>query len=169
LFDAMPGLPVPFRRERLRQALPFLALTLAIFALDQVTKGLVAAGLEVGESFPREGLVKLTHVTNTGAAFGILRDQSAFLTFTGVLALAVLFLYLWHPGQRRPLFQVALALLLGGAAGNLADRLRLGYVIDFIDLPRWPAFNIADSAIVTGIALLALLLALGGEREAQHG
>ena len=134
---------------------------MAIFALDQVSKGLVAAALDVGQSFPEDGWVKITHVTNTGAAFGLFRGQSAMLTFTAGIAIVALLFYFSQPGHRRSLFQLALALLLGGAAGNLTDRLRLGYVVDFIDLPRWPEFNIADSSIVIGITLLALLLALG--------
>ncbi|MBI3286738.1 MAG: signal peptidase II, partial [Chloroflexi bacterium] len=116
------------------------------------------------------GFFSLTLISNTGAAFGTLRDQGTFLTLLAVVVVVGILLY-----QRQLSAQSAwggwlrtsLGLQLGGAAGNLADRLRLGYVVDFLDFyvvdPRgvgyhWPAFNLADSAIVLGVAFLAYLL-----------
>lgn len=154
-------------RSRRRDA-ALLALAVAVFALDQLTKFLVRQTLSPGESFPEGWWVNITHVTNTGAAFGILQGQTVLLIFSSLVGLvAILFYYLWPPRQW-PYLWVTLGLVLGGAAGNLIDRLRLGHVTDFIQFPHYPAFNVADSAIVIGIAFLALLL-LVGRQEASPG
>jgi signal peptidase II len=104
--------------------------------------------------------LRFTYVENRGAAFGLLQDQTAFFVFVGVLVVGVIaasYRYLPRSGIR---LHLALGLQLGGAIGNLVDRIRQGYVVDFVDFGYrsnwWPVFNVADSAIVVGVALLAL-------------
>jgi len=111
------------------------------------------------------GLFRLTHVHNTGAAFGLFQGQSFPLTIVGLVSVAfillyALFLYRQFPLLDNRLGKSALGLILGGAVGNLTDRLRFGYVTDFIDVGIWPAFNIADSAITVGTIILACSLLL---------
>jgi signal peptidase II len=150
-----------------RRDLLFLSLTVAVIALDQLTKHLVRAFIDPGETFPEGWAVRFVNVSNTGAAFGILQNQGAFLVITSLIGVvAIVLYYLYPPFEHWPM-TVALALILGGAIGNLSDRIRLGEVTDFIDFPHYPAFNVADSSIVVGVAVLAVLLALGLPRGAH--
>jgi len=144
----------------------YLWIVGAIAALDQVAKALVDRYLELHESRTIvEGLARLTHVQNRGAAFGILSDadlpyQSVLFSVVSVIALGAIAVYAWKLPDASRLPQTALALIMGGAVGNLIDRMRLGYVIDYVDVywgrHHWPAFNVADSAISIGVALLVL-------------
>jgi signal peptidase II len=138
----------------------------AIVLLDQGTKALVARSLDLHEYVPIvDGFLSLSHVRNRGAAFGLLSDwdipyQSAVLAVLSLCALvAIAFYFLRLPAAAR-LPRFALALVLGGAVGNLIDRARLGYVVDFVHVYwrryQWPDFNVADSAITVGVALLVL-------------
>ena len=152
--------------RRARRDLPFFLLAGAVFAFDQVTKAFVRDALAPGESWPSDGwLVKITHVTNMGAAFGILQGQGLFLTVTAVLAIGAIFFYYAFPPLEHGLLRLALALQLGGAAGNLIDRLRFGEVTDFIDFPRYPEFNVADSSITIGLAVIIGFLLLSERRR----
>jgi signal peptidase II len=132
----------------------------AVLALDQLTKHLVRATLERGEAFPESWPIRFVHVTNTGAAFGILQEQNAFLVITTVIGVAAILLYYWYPPFEHAVMTAAVGMILGGAIGNLSDRLRLGEVTDFIDFPHYPAFNVADSSIVVGVAVLVILFLL---------
>jgi signal peptidase II len=148
----------------------FLAITAVVVALDWVTKQVVVSRFALHESKPViDGLFNLVYVQNTGAAFGIGANSGSGLVPTlltvGAITifLAVALLAFRSPaGDLR--LQIGLHLILGGAIGNLADRIRLGYVIDFLDFfvtvggkaRHWPAFNVADSAICVGIGLLIL-------------
>jgi len=148
------------------------AIAVGILLLDQVTKALVVQYLPAQVSwnpFPFLGrLVTLTHVRNTGAAFGLLSGQSSLLTVIAVgVMVMILLLFRQLPHQRR-LIQLSLGLQLGGAAGNLIDRLRVGYVIDFIDFHFWPVFNVADSAIVIGVIILAYYLLFLVDKEQER-
>jgi signal peptidase II len=134
-------------------------LALVIIAFDQWTKAWVRDTIPVYTSWnPIEWLepyVTLTHVKNTGAAFGIL--QNANVLFIVIALAVVLLIVVYHRqlAQGSWLLTVAFGLQVGGAAGNLIDRLVRGYVTDFVDVRVWPIFNVADSAIVVGTALLA--------------
>ena len=151
--------PVPGRS-------PYLWIVGVIVALDQVTKALVDDFMTLHESRTIvEGLVRLTYVQNRGAAFGILSDaglpyQSLMFSVVSLLALLAIALYAWRMPVQSRLPQTALAMVMGGAVGNLLDRARLGYVIDYVDMywgpHHWPAFNVADSAITVGVALLVI-------------
>jgi signal peptidase II len=135
------------------------ALALAVVAADQATKALVRANIDIGN---RDGVfpgVELVHVRNRGVAFGLFADGGFVLVAIGA-ACVVALLAFFATHSRRPLVWLPTGLLLGGAAGNLIDRLQQGYVTDFIDLPLWPAFNLADSAITIGV--LSLLYVLEG-------
>lgn len=142
--------------DRLRRGLPFLLVAAAAFALDQLTKSVVRNNLALGESWPSEDwLVKITHGTNSGAAFAILQGQGAFLTVTAFIAIGAIILYFVFPPFEHGLLRLVLGLQLGGAFGNLSDRLRFGEVTDLISFPHYPAFNVADSSIVIGLVIIA--------------
>jgi signal peptidase II len=142
--------------RQLRRGGPFFLVAGFVFAFDQLTKAAIRGWLAVGDSWPSDDWpVKITHVTNTGAAFGILQDAGLFLTITAVIAIGAIVFYYLYPPLEHGLLRVAMGLLLGGAAGNLADRLHQGHVTDFIDFPRYPEFNVADSSIVIGLIIIA--------------
>jgi signal peptidase II len=142
----------------------FLPLTAGVLFLDQVSKSAVSSSLKMHEIKPIiHGLLNLTRVHNTGAAFGLLAGQPSILRtffFLGVslLAMGVVFWMLFRLPPEHKVEHVALSLIFGGALGNVIDRARLGEVIDFIDVYyrsfHWPAFNVADSAITIGVMLL---------------
>jgi signal peptidase II len=158
-------------RLRWRRDLLFFATAAVILALDQLTKHVVRATLERGEAFPESWPVRFVHVTNTGAAFGILQEQNVFLVVTTVVGVVAILVYYWYPPFEHAIMTVAVGMLLGGAIGNLSDRLRLGEVTDFIDFPRYPSFNVADSSIVVGVALLVILFLLrwpGGTHQQRQ-
>jgi len=145
---------------RLRRDAPFFLVVTAVFALDQFTKYLIRDRLSYGEAFPESGPVQLVHVTNSGAAFGMLQGQTLFLTVTTLLGLIAILLYYLYPPMEHGILRVALGLQLGGAVGNLADRIRVGEVTDFIKVPHWPAFNVADSSISVGVVAIVVFLTL---------
>lgn len=134
------------------QAAP-AALVCGIFALDRLTKIWTQRTLGPGESLPiLPDLLHLTYIKNTGAAFGLFRGSGVWLTLFSALSVLVLFVYLRRRGQRG--VPVGWLLVLAGAVGNLYDRAVYGYVVDMIDLRIWPVFNVADSAISAGVALV---------------
>jgi len=141
----------------------FLLTALLVVAADRLSKLWIRSNLLVGQSLPEAGFLRLTHVHNTGAAFGLFQGQSFPLTIVALVGIAVLLVYALFIYRRFPFLDnrlgiSALGLVLGGTVGNLIDRLRFGYVIDFIGVGIWPAFNIADSAIVVGVIILAYSL-----------
>jgi signal peptidase II len=138
------------------------ALALVIVGLDQLTKHLIRSGIPVGESNKFLPGIQLVHVRNTGVAFSLLAGGGTLVLVFTLAALAVLTGYLaWRP-ERRWLW-LPTGLLIGGAIGNLVDRLVNGAVTDFIKFPLWPAFNVADMSITFGV--LALLWVLEGPRS----
>lgn len=150
----------------MRRLAPYLAVLGTVVVVDQLTKWLLVRALEVHDYHPIiDGFLSLSHVHNRGAAFGVLSGASlpyqplllAALSFGAFLAIAFYF-YRLPDSARLP--RLALALVLGGAVGNLIDRLRLGHVIDFIHVywreHAWPDFNVADSAITVGVVLLII-------------
>ncbi|MEX2446770.1 MAG: signal peptidase II [Dehalococcoidia bacterium] len=137
-----------------RLRLPLAVAILAVL-LDQATKALVRLYLPFGESWP-EGwtLIRLARVENTGAAFGILQGAGGWLIVVTLVAIGAITFFLMTMPHRGRLFPLALSLILGGAVGNLIDRVRFGSVTDFIDPTHYPAFNLADSAIVVGVVTM---------------
>jgi len=146
-----------------RDPLPFLVLAV-VLVLDQLTKWLITSNMAAGESIPAEGFIRLTYVRNTGVAFGLFQDQGIILAIIPFLAVAAM-IWLYRSSPMPPiLMRAALGLQMGGAIGNLIDRLRLGFVVDFVDVGPWPVFNVADSSIVVGIAVLAWYFGTGRDR-----
>lgn len=128
--------------------------TLAVvLALDQATKQLAVAAIERGRSNDVFVGLELTNTRNTGVAFGFLQDRALIVGLLIAVALALLLGY-FALNAARPLLWLPVGMLLGGAIGNLADRVREGAVIDFIDPAWWPAFNLADASIVLGVLVL---------------
>jgi signal peptidase II len=124
-----------------------------VFLLDQYTKFLATQKLVLNQPLPAiKGVLYFTLVRNRGAAFGVLKNQIILFIFTSVFAIILICLNLKN--NKRPSYIIYLSLILGGALGNLIDRLFLGYVVDFLDFRIWPVFNIADSAITIGAILL---------------
>jgi signal peptidase II len=140
-----------------------------ILVLDQLTKWLIwntygPAGDQISSSV-LGGLLKFHFVRNTGSAFGLFQGQTAILTFATFIAIGFLVVFFLRNARESALVALALSLLVGGAIGNLIDRIRLGYVIDWIKLPNWPTFNVADSAITLGVVVLFVAIILGDMRE----
>lgn len=150
--------------------MPFLLLALMVLAIDQLSKYMIRTYFRLNESLPViRSVFHLTYVHNPGAAFGLLANNTwVFVGVTVLVAIIILVVYRYLPPDR-PLLRLALALMLGGALGNLIDRLRFGYVVDFLDLRIWPVFNLADMAIVIGVIILCwqLLLPAGEQGREQ--
>ena len=154
---------MPFKKSSGASLLPWLGLALVVILLDQFTKTLIVGNFSYGESRHVTDFFNVVRVHNTGAAFSFLAGASGWQRwfFVGLGAVAAAFI-VWmlrsHSGQK--LFSCALALILGGALGNVIDRLIHGYVVDFIQLhwagKSFPSFNLADSAITLGAILLIL-------------
>lgn len=126
------------------------------FLADQAAKAAVMAWLQPGQSvivIPH--VFSITYTRNPGAAFGILPNQTPFFILVTALLLAVMFAYLRRERDPAPAMAVGVGLALGGAIGNLADRVRWGTVVDFLDFHVWPVFNLADVALTAGVVLLA--------------
>ncbi len=131
---------------------------LAVVIADQVSKFLIVSSLGIGQSISViPGFFEFTYVANYGAAWGLLAGKTMYLIGLAVVLLILLFLYRKYCLKSREQL-IALALIFGGAIGNLIDRIRLGWVIDFFDFQVWPVFNIADMAIVAGSLLLIWFL-----------
>lgn len=155
-----------------RKYMILIAITFVLVALDQFTKILVHSSFELSQSIVIiENFFNLTYVRNQGAAFGFLGQMPSpyrEMIFLTLPPLAIVFiLVLLHSTPEREKLQIyALAMVCGGALGNYLDRLRFGYVIDFLDFHwyekyTWPAFNVADMAIVTGVGITALFIFKG--------
>ena len=146
--------------SRRRGLLAALGVALAVFVLDQGTKALVEGSMSPGESIPViPHFFSITHISNDGGAFGILSGSPLVLLIGGVVAVGVV-LWMLLVGQISRLATLGCGLILGGAAGNLLDRLTTGEVTDYIHFSFWYVFNAADAAITVGVAAL-LLTALG--------
>ena len=149
--------------SRLRDMAPWLLLAAIVIAFDQSTKIAVEHAFDYGDSMPLTGFFNLILTYNKGAAFSFLSAasgwQGTLFLLIGIAASGFIIWLLARHAQQK-LFSTALALILGGALGNVIDRVAYGHVIDFLDFHlggwHWPAFNVADSAIVTGAALLIL-------------
>ncbi|MDA7510803.1 signal peptidase II [Verrucomicrobia bacterium] len=147
--------------------LKIFSIGIFVLALDQITKVLIQRFLVFGEErVIFDGFFRLVHWGNTGAAWSMFKDNNTVLTIVAVVAVIALFLNRHHFEVHRPLGQVAMGLMMGGIIGNLIDRFRMNHVIDFLYFYTYqrgggeigfPAFNVADSAICTGVGLLLIL------------
>ncbi len=137
----------------------WLVLTFAILS-DQVTKAIITSNFARGESWPDDGFFRATYVHNSGTAFGLFQDQGFILTIVSFIAVGALIFFFRNGGVQSIIVRIAIGMMIGGAIGNLLDRVRLGFVVDFIDVGPWPVFNMADSFITVGIATLAVITVL---------
>ncbi|MDQ3103477.1 MAG: signal peptidase II [Actinomycetota bacterium] len=136
--------------------------------LDQVSKAIVRAEIQPGESIDLIGGAEIVRVTNSGIAFGLLEGAGSLVLVIAAIAFAGL-LGIFLASAERPGLWLPIGLLAGGAIGNLIDRIRLGAVTDFIDPPNWPAFNLADVEITVGVVILISIYLLGGGAIAKSG
>jgi len=130
------------------------AVAAVAVAADQVTKQIVSSQLAIDEQVRVVGPVSIHHVQNSGIAFGLFASATALVALLTAAAVAWMLVFFARSGARHPVLPAAFGLLIGGSVSNLIDRVRLGHVTDFIDLSFWPAFNLADSFIVVGVAIL---------------
>ncbi len=146
------------------------AIALAAVAADQLTKRIVTSHLALDQGDHIVGPFWIHHVQNSGIAFGLFSSRTAAVIVLTGIAVIWMLVFFARSGARHPVLPVALGLVIGGSMSNLLDRVRLGYVTDFLDLRYWPAFNLADSFIVIGVGVLlvALLAAEREPRRARH-
>jgi signal peptidase II len=130
------------------------AVAVAAVVADQVTKHVVTSTLALDDSVHVAGPLAIHHVQNSGIAFGLFSSATAVVTIVTSAAVIWMLVFFARSGSRHPVLPAALGLLIGGSLSNLVDRIRLHHVTDFIDLKWWPAFNLADSFIVVGVAIL---------------
>ena len=140
-----------------------LAVAAAAVTGDQLTKHVVTSNLALDQSTHVIGPLSIHRVDNSGLAFGLFTSATAAVIVLTALAVFWMVVYFARRGARHPVIPAALGLLIGGSVSNLVDRVRLGHVTDFIDFGWWPAFNLADSFIVIGVAMLVAAL-LGADR-----
>ncbi len=156
-----------------RERSKYLLVSIAVFLLDQITKKIVSQGMHEHQTIEViPNFLNLTYIHNRGAVFGLGSDVSSpylswLLSILSILSLGVILVYFLRVSARNPKLYTGLALVLGGALGNLFDRLRNGHVIDFIDLHwfdyHWPFFNVADSSICVGVGILLLFMSVRHE------
>jgi len=166
--------PVSFAERSLgaglTQWLALASIALAALAADQLTKYIVTSQLGLDDSIHVFGSFYIHHVQNSGIAFGLFSQATAVVIVLTAAALLWMLAFFARSGARHPILPVALGLVIGGSLSNLLDRVRLGYVTDFLDLRWWPAFNLADSFIVVGVLMLlgALVHAEREPRRRRH-
>ncbi len=156
--------PQPVHRAGSLQWAGLAAVAIAAVVADQVTKRAIEHRLALDEAHHVLPGLTITHVRNSGIAFGIFPGRLAVVSVLTAAAVVWMLVHFARSGSRHVLFPVALGLLVGGSVSNLADRIREGHVTDFIHITHWPTFNLADSFIVIGVALLAL-----GLIRVEHG
>ena len=143
------------------------AVALAALGADQLTKAIVTRRLDRNDEVHIVGPFSIHHVTNSGIAFGLFASATSLVILLTGLAVAWMLYFFARSGSRHPVLPVALGLVIGGSVSNLIDRIRLGHVTDFIDLKYWPAFNLADTFIVVGVAALLLALVASDRRAGR--
>jgi signal peptidase II len=146
-----------------------VVVTLTVIGADQLTKRVVASALALGDAVGILGPFSIHHVRNSGIAFGLFSSATSIVIVLTTLAVGAMVVFFARSGQRHPLLPVSLGLVLGGSVSNLVDRLRLGYVTDFLDFTYWPAFNLADTFIVIGVALLFVSFVVADRTSARVG
>jgi len=144
------------------------AVAAIVLVADQIVKAVIEHDVVLGGEVDVLGPLRLTLSHNEGVAFGLAGGSGAPLVVVTLAALVVV-LYLFSRNPTRPGMWIATGLLAGGAVGNLTDRIRVGAVTDFIELPHWPPFNLADMAITAGVTLLVLIHLGDAEREPESG
>lgn len=138
----------------------FIFASLLIIIIDQLSKYFIDTSLNLYESIPLvKNILHITYVQNTGAAFSILQGKTLFFSFVSIFIITFIVYIVFKTPITKKSHRWVLSAIVGGAIGNLIDRIRFGYVIDFIDFRIWPVFNIADCAIVIGVVFLVYIIA----------
>jgi signal peptidase II len=171
--DKAPAAP-PERPSTIIDQTLLLLVTAGVIVIDHLVKLFVEIWLPLNSSWqpwPEYGhLFQITHVSNTGAAFGLFPTGSNIFMVVALVVAVIIIIYNYRLPSGHFLFRVALGLQLGGALGNLVDRVRLGHVTDFLDVGPWPVFNLADASIVAGVLVLIFLMLLenqGSDEEEE--
>lgn len=166
--EAKPDSSQTKRAPALQHLLLFV-VAMAAIVLDQASKYLVETQMPLNTTYaPIPGLetiFRITHISNTGAAFGLFAQGGVLFMLVAAVVSVVIILYNFSLPRGFFLLRVALGLQLGGALGNLIDRVRLGHVTDFLDFGPWPVFNLADTSIVAGVVILGVLMLSEQRRE----
>jgi len=159
----MPGK----RRKILGQIGLYFSIILLVYFLDRLSKYLIIELMSSGSSIPViRGVLHLTLVHNTGAAFGMFKDHPfLFILIAVVFSCLVIYFLAVRSQVLNTLEKISLCLILAGTLGNLTDRIRFGYVVDFLDFRVWPVFNIADSSITIGAILLAWAILVSSRKQ----
>ena len=152
----------------LKTHLLLASISLGVILVDQLSKLGIKSFLSLGESFPGDWPVRFTYVQNTGMAFGIKANPFLLVFVTSAVVVALLVFFLRYHEFQPKLVRIALSSILGGAVGNLIDRVNQGFVVDFIDFQVWPVFNIADSSVVVGVGLLLYFLLFHPEAKSKN-
>ncbi len=157
-------------RSKNREEMYYIIIAI-IFATDQLSKYLVLANMEHGQSLPiLDGVFHLTFVKNTGAAFSNFQDQRwGLIVITTIVLIVLIIFFVRNIHKEHWSLLLATSLIIGGGLGNLLDRIILGYVVDMFDFQFWPVFNIADIAVVTGCCLLILNVIWLGRKHDSEG
>ena len=139
----------------------FYTLVIGVFVFDQVTKAIIRSSLSLGDSWPEEGIFRIVHGLNTGSAFGFFAGFTNLLVVASIIGIVFILFVFLKQNNSVIWLRLSLGLIVGGALGNLFDRVKDGAVVDFISVGWWPAFNIADSSISVGMCLLLVTMLLG--------
>ena len=139
----------------------FYTLVIGVFVFDQVTKAIIRSSLSLGDSWPEEGIFRIVHGLNTGSAFGLFAGFTNLLVVASIIGIVFILFVFLKQNNSVIWLRLSLGLIVGGALGNLFDRVKDGAVGDFISVGWWPAFNIADSSISVGMCLLLVTMLLG--------
>ena len=139
----------------------FYTLVIGVFVFDQVTKAIIRSSLSLGDSWPEEGIFRIVHGLNTGSAFGLFAGFTNLLVVASIIGIVFILFVFLKQNNSVIWLRLSLGLIVGGALGNLFDRVKDGAVVDFISVGWWPAFNIADSSISIGMGLLLVTMLLG--------
>ena len=139
----------------------FYTLVIGVFVFDQATKAIIRSSLSLGDSWPEEGIFRIVHGLNTGSAFGLFAGFTNLLVVASIIGIVFILFVFLKQNNSVIWLRLSLGLIVGGALGNLFDRVKDGAVVDFISVGWWPAFNIADSSISVGMCLLLVTMLLG--------
>ena len=141
----------------------FYVLTIAVIICDQLTKYVVRETIPLYETFIEVGIFSIVHGQNTGSAFGLFAGFTNFLIIASLIGLALILYFFVKQDSANLFVRIAVGLIVGGAVGNLIDRVKDGFVVDFISVGWWPAFNVADSAISIGMTVMVLFMIFGNK------
>tara|TARA_B100001142_G_C14285665_1_gene636793 strand:- start:976 stop:1458 length:483 start_codon:yes stop_codon:yes gene_type:complete len=139
----------------------FYFISIVVIFFDQFTKYLIKEFVPRYSAWPDDGILQIVHGVNTGSAFGLFSDYTLLLTIGSLIGIGFVLYFFYKNSFNVIWMRISLSLIVGGAVGNLIDRIRDGGVVDFISVGWWPAFNIADSAISIGMAILIFTLVFG--------